>query len=98
MEKRIKLVTTSVRSKLRKPHLSKLAPKWCPNEAPLQMPSTIVALFNSTLLEQLGECQASGTYFISTLLRVTFTQYNTIVVVTIVVGEETSELLPVPLE
>jgi hypothetical protein len=61
------------------------------------MPSKTVATLNNTPLEQIGERQASGngTYFTSTLLRVAFTRYNSIVVVTIVVGQETFKLLPV---
>jgi hypothetical protein len=59
MEKRIKLVTSFVRSKLRKPHLSKRATKRCPNEAALQMHVNIVATLKSALLERSGECQAN---------------------------------------
>jgi hypothetical protein len=61
------------------------------------MPRKTVATLNSTPLEQIIECQATGngTYFISTLLRVAITRYNSIVVVTIVVGQETLKLLPV---
>ena len=67
LEKRIKRVTAFVRTKLRKPHLSKLAAKWCPNEVALQVPSNNVATLKSALLERIGECQASGnaTYFIN---------------------------------
>jgi hypothetical protein len=60
MEKRMKRGTTFVRSKLRKPHLSKLAAKWCPNKVALQVPSNNVATLTSALLERIGECQASG--------------------------------------
>jgi hypothetical protein len=67
MEKRIRRVTTFVRMKLRKPHLSKLAAKWCPNEVALQVPSNTVGTLKSALLERIGEYQASGngTYFIN---------------------------------